>query len=219
MMAGVDIRYVTAIFFLLQKGGRSMRKVALILAMAYVLFGTAFALYPKRVEAKETPYRVLERVDLPGLRYVRLKVDNPPFSIKGLFREPDDNIADVCRDCGPCPEGCNAGSDCQFSYAYRDCWSGTCIIVCVYGCARCGSMGPIDNDRTNSCSSGSFDLEQPLNSEENSTRTYRGPVVVYDVGGRVVWRGQWSGRLPHLPRGVYVVRSPDGRFAKRAVVR
>ena len=30
-----------------------MRKVALILAMAYVLFGTAFALYPKRVEAKK----------------------------------------------------------------------------------------------------------------------------------------------------------------------
>jgi len=30
-----------------------MRKVALILATAYVLLGTAFALYPKRVEARK----------------------------------------------------------------------------------------------------------------------------------------------------------------------
>ena len=212
MIAGVDIRYATAIFFFLRKGGRSMRKVALILAMAYVLFGTAFALYPKRVEAKETPYRVLERVDLPGMRYVRLKVDNPPFSIKGVLRASDGDITNVCGEYGPCPEGCNVGNACELSHAYRDCWSGTCIVICAYGCDR-----SFTGDEPNTCSSTSS--EQPLNSEESTTRTYRGPVVVYDVGGRVVWRGQWSGRLPHLPRGVYVVRSPDGRFAKRAVVR
>ncbi len=195
-----------------------MRKVALILATAYVLFGAAFALYPKRVEAKETPYKVLERVDLPGMRYVRLKVDNPPFSLKGLFRDPGDDIPPgACDGCGPCPEGCGSGNVCKFSYAYMDCWPGTCIIVCVYGCTKCE---PIDPDEPNACSSNS--PGQSLNSEknkENRTETYRGPVVVYDVGGRVVWHGQWSGNLPHLPRGVYVVRSPDGKFTKRVVVR
>ncbi len=164
-------------------------------------------------------YDVAKVVEFPGLVYTRITYDpKSPFSFEDLLREPGGNVIDACPSCGPCPVGCggvNPSGECDLSHAHQDCWSGTCIIVCVYSCSECRSRG---EDETIPNSSGK--CSSSLSVQENLQKSrYNGPVVVFDVAGRVVWRGTWRGRIPNLPKGVYVVRSPDGSFTKRVVVR
>ena len=163
-------------------------------------------------------FQVVKDVEFPGLRYVRVAYDpESPFSLEELLRDPDSDIIDACPQCGPCPVGCegNSSVDCNLSHAYQDCWAGSCIIVCVYSCSACGERGEYGTipNSTGNCSS-SLSVQ-----ERSKSGNYTGPVVIFDMAGRIVWRGTWRGRAPSLPKGIYVVKAPRGDFTKRIIVR
>lgn len=145
----------------------------------------------------------------------------PPFSVYSVFRDPDDNPSDQCPQCGPCPVGCggNGSENCSLSHAYWDCWPGTCQLVCVYSCSACGARGG-DNTIPHSYNP-SPRLSVYVYSPENRDTTPKPgtKIAIYDVNGRKVWNGTWRGNLPKLPSGVYIVRSIDGRYVKRIIVR
>ncbi len=190
-----------------------MKRLSIAFALLYVILGLAFTLRPQSVEAKEINPTSAAVITEHGYGSPMA-----PFSF-GLFDDRDryEDISEICQECGPCPEGCSAGGTgaCKFAYAYKECWPGTCITICVYGCTKCDRAGEYEPYSTNTCTSNTPTVGIQTDKREN----YKGPVVIYNVGGQIVWRGQWRGRPPRLPKGVYIVRSPDGRFTKRVVIR
>ena len=87
--------------------------------------------------------------------------------------------------------------------AVCQCTGGTCSgLAC--GCTKDGCWAIFSKN------SGSFEVGTSTNTSRDSN------VVVYDVSGRVVYRGDYK-NLRGLKKGVYYVKSADGRYKKLIV--
>jgi hypothetical protein len=91
--------------------------------------------------------------------------------------------------------------------AVCQCQGGTCSgLIC--GCTKDGCWAIFSKN------SGNFEVGTSTNANTNTSRDSN--VVVYDVSGRVVYRGDYK-NVRGLKKGVYYIKSADGSYKKLIV--